>query len=78
MTHKTREIVNAAKFLYWDRWETVKKEWVEKTLEPHHQLHKTTNLLSSALAILKDIEEKSKSDERLTLVLIAAAVDPIQ
>lgn len=69
LTHQARECLEAAKFLYGDRWESVKKATRENHLQPHHEANKTTNLLSSAIRLSEG------QDERFVLVLLAAALD---
>ena len=69
LSHQAKECLDAAKFLYGDRWESVKKETREKHLQPHHEANKTKNLLSSAIRLSEG------QDERFVLVLLAAALD---
>lgn len=65
ITHKAREIVNACKAIYGERWEERKKQIREDFLVPHHEKYKTTNLLSSAIRL-----SENQTDQRLVLVLI--------
>lgn len=65
VTHKAREIVNACKAIYGERWEERKKQIREDFLVPHHEKYKTTNLLSSAIRL-----SENQTDQRLVLVLI--------
>lgn len=66
---KSKQYVNAAKIIYGECWESVKKETLEKHIIPHHEKNKTTNLLSSAIRL------SDKQDERLTLLLLASVFD---
>ena len=69
MTKKLAEFLTAAKFIYGERWETVKNETME-TIKQHHEQNKTSSLLSSAIKMAGE-----KDDGRVQLVILAAIAD---
>lgn len=67
MSKKLAEILTAAKFVYWENWEEVKKETIQE-IEKHHKENKTPSLLSSAIRI-------SWSDWKKQLLFLGAIAD---
>ena len=71
MYGKSQELVNAAKFIYGDRREQVKKDTIKDILEPYQKLHNKSNLLGAAIDLCQG------KDEKHLLLFLGVALDEI-
>lgn len=68
ITLKVKECLDACKSLYWDRWPSIRDEYVVK-LKEHKRCNKTSSLLGSAIKMSEGQPASYK------MVLLGASVD---